>query len=285
MDKNFNTLYPFKRNSFDLESGHRMNYVDEGEGTAIVMVHGNPTWSFYYRNLVLGLRDKFRCIVPDHLGCGFSEKPQDYDYTLTNHINNLSALIRSLDLKRFHLVVHDWGGPIGIGMAESFLERLDKVVILNTSAFNSKRIPLRIRACRIPVFGTVAIQGFNAFAGLATSMAVKKRMKPEIKKGYILPYDNWKNRIATLRFVQDIPVSPRELTYKRVKSIEDKLPLLKDKAMRIFWGGKDFCFNDSFYKEWVKRFPDAEAIYYPDAGHYVLEDEGEAILETLQGWL
>ena len=132
-------IYPFDPKRFDTGRGV-MSYLDEGAGDeAVVMVHGNPTWSFYYRNLVLGLRGKIRCIVPDHLGCGLSDKPQDFNYTLGEHIRNLRALFDSLKLRKIHLIVHDWGGPIGLGAALAKPEQLGGVVILNTAAFAESR--------------------------------------------------------------------------------------------------------------------------------------------------
>lgn len=285
MENYFKELYPFKSNYIELKDGSKMHYVDEGSGVPIIMVHGNPTWSFYYRNLVKGLRDKFRCIVPDHIGCGFSDKPQKYKYTLSQHIENLNELVERLQLDSFHLIVHDWGGPIGIGMAMERLEKLEKLAILNTAAFNLNEIPRRIRACRMPVFGMIAIRGFNAFAGMATRMAVMGKMTKVVKKGYLLPYSGWKSRIATHHFVKDIPVSKRQETYKRVEAIEKRLPELQDKDVQIFWGGKDFCFNDSFYNRWQEELGNAKAHYYPRAGHYVLEDAGRDILNKLRLWL
>ncbi len=108
-------LYPFTPRRFPTPQGG-LSYLDEGQGDeAVLMVHGNPTWSFFYRNIVLALRGRYRCIVPDHLGCGLSDKPQDWTYRLPDHIGNLAALIDSLGLKKIHLIVHDWGGPIGLG--------------------------------------------------------------------------------------------------------------------------------------------------------------------------
>ena len=110
-------LYPFDGRLYLLTNGHCLHYLDEGAGPPVLMLHGNPTWSFYYRDLVLGLRDHFRCIVPDHLGCGLSDKPQDFSYRLEDHIRHVEELVEHLQLERVHLVVHDWGGAIGMGFA------------------------------------------------------------------------------------------------------------------------------------------------------------------------
>jgi len=253
-----------------------MSYLDEGQGdTAVVMVHGNPTWSFYYRHLVLALRGRVRCIVPDHLGCGLSDKPQDFNYTLGEHIANLRALLDDLNLKTIHLIVHDWGGPIGLGATLRRPEQLGRVVILNTAAFADTVIPARIRLCRVPGLGAVIVRGFNGFAWPATWMAVTKPLTTDVKKGYLYPYDNWANRIATHRFVVDIPTGRGGANDRALAEVEQKLPLLRNKPVRILWGGRDFCFNRHYFDRWRQTLPEAGADYLAEAGHYVLEDARE----------
>lgn len=278
-------LYPFKSNFLTLADGVRLHYLDEGAGEPVVMVHGNPTWSFYYRNLVCGLRGDHRVIVPDHIGCGLSDKPQDYEYRIAQHIANLERLlIDELKLEKFSLVVHDWGGAIGCGVAVRHPERVSKIVVLNTAAFILPDCPKRIRACRIPGFGALAVRGFNAFAGAAVHMAIahKERMTPQVKAGYLAPYGNWHDRVATLRFVEDIPLQPSHPSWKTMEELGQKLPLLDGKPMLICWGGQDFCFHDGFLKEWVNRFPNAAVHRFADADHYVLEDAGERILPLVR---
>jgi len=267
--------YPFAPKRFDTGRGV-MSYLDEGQGdTAVVMVHGNPTWSFYYRHLVLALRGRVRCIVPDHLGCGLSDKPQDFNYTLGEHIANLRALLDDLNLKTIHLIVHDWGGPIGLGATLRRPEQLGRVVILNTAAFADTVIPARIRLCRVPGLGAVIVRGFNGFAWPATWMAVTKPLTTDVKRGYLYPYDNWANRIATHRFVVDIPTGRGGANDRALAEVEQKLPLLRNKPVRILWGGRDFCFNRHYFDRWRQTLPEAGADYLAEAGHYVLEDARE----------
>ncbi|HLX64470.1 MAG TPA: alpha/beta fold hydrolase [Planctomycetota bacterium] len=281
-DKAWHPLYPFDPHYLKLSPQKHISqhYLDEGprtEGRAVVMLHGNPTWSFYYRNLVLALRGEFRCVVPDHVGCGLSDKPQHYPYTLAQHIDNLERLLDELKLESVDLVLHDWGGAIGMGAAIRKPSRVRKIVVLNTAAFLSKRIPFRINICKLPVFGALAIRGFNAFAGAAIHMAVEKKIAPAVREGLLAPYNSWKNRIATLRFVQDIPMKPSHLSWSTLKAIDDGIAQFKDRPMRICWGMKDWCFNESFLKTWIERFPAARVERYEDAGHYVLEDAHERI--------
>ena len=266
-----NIQYPFTPKKFS-NNGHTLSYLDEGQGSPIVMLHGNPTWSFYYRNLVSLLRNKHRVIVPDHIGCGFSDKPQDYPYLLENHIDNIERLLAELSIDKLSLVVHDWGGAIGMGLASRKPDRIKSITVMNTAAFTSQRIPLRISLCRIPILGDILVRGFNGFAKGALTMAVTKKMKPEIAREYIAPYDSWANRIALLRFVQDIPLSPKDQSWDTLVAIEKSLIQFQNIPMLVLWGGKDFCFTRHFYDEWLLRFPDANGHFFADAGHYVLED-------------
>jgi haloalkane dehalogenase len=269
-------IYPFEPRRFETDAGG-ISYLDEGSGDeAVVMVHGNPTWSFFYRDVIQALRGRMRCIVPDHLGCGLSDKPQDYDYTLPNHVKNLAALLDSLHLRRVHLVVHDWGGPIGLGATLPLGEKLGRVVIMNTAAFADTVIPARIRFCRIPGLGEFLIRGLNGFAGPASWMAVTKPLPAAVKRGFLFPYDSWANRIAVHRFVRDIPTGQGTASDRALAEIERQLPVLKSKPVKILWGGRDFCFNRHFYDRWTQLLPTAQTTYLTDAGHYLLEDSGRA---------
>ena len=131
-------LYPFESHWLHLPSGPRMHFLDEGQGEPILALHGNPTWSFYYRELVKGLRGTNRVVVPDHVGCGLSDKPQDYPYTLRTHIDNVEALVDRLELGPFNLVVHDWGGAIGMGLAGRRPDLVKRILFLNTAAYRSE---------------------------------------------------------------------------------------------------------------------------------------------------
>ena len=277
-------LYPFRANYLNLE-GPRMHYVDEGQGRPLVMLHGNPTWSFYYRRLIRELRDSYRVIAPDHVGCGLSDKPQRYAYRLSAHIDNLERLIDHLELDGITLVVHDWGGAIGFGYAARHPQRVRRFVVLNSAAFFG-RLPLRIRVCRTPVLGTLAVRGLNAFSRAAVHMACNRRPMPrDVRAGYLLPYNNFANRVAVHRFIQDIPTRPNHPTYPAIQAIERALPQFRDRPMAIFWGGADFCFTDAFLDAWRQRFPNAEIHHFADAGHYVLEDAVDRIMPLLRGFL
>ena len=268
--------YPFQPRRISI-GGHELSYVDEGRGHAVLMVHGNPTWSFFYRNLIISLRGRRRAIALDHLGCGLSAKPQDYAYTLENHIANLTAFVEALGLDRISLVMHDWGGAIGMGFAGRCPEKISSLTILNTGAFTSTHIPKRISLCRLPGLGPLLLRGFNVFSRAALHMAVCRPLPPEVKAGYLAPYDSWRNRVAVNGFVRDIPMNPRHPSWPVLRGVEQNLSRLKHIPTQIIWGGRDFCFNDHFYREWRRRFPAAECCYLPAAGHYLLEDAFDEI--------
>jgi len=276
--------YPFSSNFLTLPDQLKYHYIDEGKGDPIVMVHGNPTWSFTFRNLIKEFKKNSRVIVPDHIGCGPSDKPQDYTYQLKNHIDNLESLIDHLKLKKITLIVHDWGGAIGFGLATRNPENIKKIVLLNTAAFRSQRIPFRIGLCRLPFFGEKIVRHFNAFAWGATWMAVSKKLSPLIKEGYLLPYNNYSNRVATSRFVQDIPLETDHPSYETLKTIEQNLPNLKCPKL-ILWGGKDFCFNKHFFDRWKEIYPQAESYYFEKAGHYIIEDAKNEIISKMKPFL
>lgn len=279
-------LYPFESHEIRL-GGLRYHFLDEGQGETLLLVHGNPTWSFYWRELVRALRGRFRLIVPDHIGCGLSDKPSQYEYRLARHIDNLRSLIRELGLEQVTLLAHDWGGAIGLGAAAAEPERFSRFVLFNTAAFRSQAMPWRIGLCRTPLLGQLAVQGFNAFARAATWMAVEKheRMTPEVRAGLLAPYDSWRNRIATHRFVLDIPMSASHPSYSTLVEIEQALPRLSGRPTMFVWGMRDWCFTPAFLDRFLEFFPDAEVHRIDDAGHYVIEDAHERIVPLVEQFL
>jgi haloalkane dehalogenase len=278
--------YPFGSCYLELD-GARYHYIDQGEGDPLLFVHGNPTWSFAWRNLVKELSANYRVLAVDHMGCGFSDKPQDYPYVLAQHIENLERFIDALKLDRITLFAHDWGGAIGMGAAGKVPERFRRFVLFNTGAFRSRRIPWRIAVCRIPWLGALGVRGLNLFVQAALRMTVcrPERMSGAVKAGYLAPYDNWQNRVAVLRFVQDIPLSTRHRSYETLVSVEEGLEQFREHPLLLVWGERDWCFNEWFLHEFERRFPHAETFGIPDAGHYVFEDAWERILPRVRQFL
>ena len=279
----FRHLYPFKSNYMDL-NGLKYHYLDEGTGNPVIMLHGNPTWSFYYRSLINKLSPDYRIIVPDHIGCGLSDKPNPkrYDYRLKSRVDDLEALSKHLNLKRkISLVVHDWGGMIGMAFALKHRKIIDRLVIMNTAAFlppGNKNLPLSLWVVRnINPLAAVTVLGFNLFSLGALFLASHKGLSSEVKAGLTAPYNSWKNRVATLKFVQDIPLGPKDPSYQLVKDVDDNLHKMKDIPMLICWGNRDFVFDNDYLEQWRRRFPQAIVHTFANAGHYVLEDETDRI--------
>jgi cis-3-alkyl-4-acyloxetan-2-one decarboxylase len=287
----FRHLYPFT-SCFAEVNGLRMHYVDEGRGEPIVMVHGNPTWSFYFRKLIGGLSREYRAIAPDHIGCGLSARPgpSEYGFRLRNRVDDLEALLDRLDVDRnITLVLHDWGGMIGMALALRHPERIARLVLLNTAAFRKpkgKPLPLALRLVRsVPFLAAPAVLGLNLFARGAARTAPARGMRPDARKGLLAPYNSWRNRLATLRFVQDIPLSPKNPGYAILEQVDRGLAQFNSRPMLICWGERDFVFDRDYLTEWCRRFPFAEVHRFPEAGHYVLEDVPDRVLELTAAFL
>jgi len=270
-------LYPFEPRLFGTPGGAAMSYLDEGSrgDEAALLIHGNPTWSFYFRDLVRELAPRLRCVAPDHVGMGLSDKPRRHDYRLAARTADIAALVDALGLKRIHLVVHDWGGAIGFGLAVRRPDLIGRIVILNTAAFPSARIPARIALCRAPGIGPLLVRGLNAFArGAATMAMASRRLSPAERKGYLFPYDTWSNRIGVNQFIRDIPMEAGHPSRRTLEETAATLGRLAAHKKLILWGGRDFCFDQGILSRWRGIYPDANCIVYDHAGHYVLEDAG-----------
>ena len=284
--------YPFESHFADV-GGCRMHYVDEGprDGPVVVMVHGNPTWSFYYRRLILALRGTHRVIVPDHVGMGMSDRPAEgaYEFTLGRRVEDLEKLLAGLELQgKITLVVHDWGGMIGMAWATRHPEMVGRIVVLNTGAFTlpkSKTMPWQLTLARTPGVGAVAVRGFNAFSRGAVKDCVMRPMAADVARAYIAPYDSWAGRLAVHRFIQDIPLKPGDRAYEIVANVEKNIRQFADVPMLICWGMKDFVFDVHFLNRWVELFPKATVHRFDEAGHYVLEDEYARIVPLVKGFL
>ncbi len=282
------SLYPFDSHEIRL-GGMRYHYLDEGAGPVLLLVHGNPTWSFMWREIILALRGKFRLIAPDHIGCGLSDKPSParYSYRLAQRVADLGQLIEHLDLQHITLVAHDWGGPIGMGAAVAAPERFERFVLMNTAAFRAASCPFRIRLCHLPIIGPLGVQGLNLFAKAALDQAVAKheRMTPAVRAGMIAPYDSWANRTAVYRFVCDIPLRSSHPSYQTIVDIEKGLAQFGRHPVCLIWGMKDWCFSAAFLERFLQFFPQAQVHRLPDAAHYVVEDAHEQIIPILENFV
>ncbi|MGF1505851.1 MAG: alpha/beta fold hydrolase [Anaerolineae bacterium] len=289
----YRMYYPFKSHYFTIANGHLMHYLDEGHGDPIVMVEGIPTWAFYYRYQEKAVRDEYRAVVPDHIGMGLSQKPQDayYTYTLKSRIDDLEALLEHTGVTQdITLVVHDWGGPIGFGYAIRHPERIKRLMILNTSAFHllpGKDVPLPLTFFGRTLVGAYLTRSLNAFARGAALFATSSDLPAAIADAYTAPYDSWDNRIGTIRFVQDIPTKPSHPAYPVLSEIQEAVEggLFANVPALICWGMQDFVFDADYLAKWEAALPEAEVHRFPDAGHYVLEDATKPIADLFIDWL
>lgn len=264
--------YPFKSNYFELTSNHKIHYIDEGQGQPMLMIHGNPTWSFLYRKIIKIFSQKMRCIAPDNVGFGLSDKPKDFSYFPEDHSKNLLELIQELDLKNIILVVHDWGGPIGLSVATQYPDLIDQIIIMNTWAW--------------PVNDDLYYRGFSFFMGttlgkflnkyfnffthiiMRQSFGDKSLLTKEIHNHYLTPTKSKENRIGTYVFPRRIIKSRKYL-----KKINDNLSLLSEKPILILWGMKDIAFREKELNRWRSIFPYAEVHKFEKVGHYVQEED------------
>jgi haloalkane dehalogenase len=230
-------------------------------------------------------------IVPDHIGCGLSDKPGDdaYEYTLSRRVEDFGRLMEDLSLDDINLVVHDWGGMIALAWAVHHPDRIKRLIIFNTAAFGlpeSKSFPWQLWLVRDTALGPFMVRGLNAFARGATFLGcTRKRLPKELRDAYCAPYDSWSDRIATLRFVQDIPLRPGDRGYEIVTDTAGRLEIFRDRPVLVCWGAKDFVFDDHFLAEWRRRFPDADVHRFADCGHWILEDASEEIIPLIRAFL
>jgi haloalkane dehalogenase len=285
------TLYPFQSHWCG-RRGARLHYIDEQPPethvprAVLLFVHGNPTWSFHWRALIARERSRYRCVAIDHLGCGLSDRP-DGLLSLSDHVENLVSLVERLDLQHITLVAQDWGGAIGLGAMLRTPERLERIVLLNTGAFPPSSIPWRIRACRIPVFGRLAVQGGGLFnrTALRMTLARRRRLDPAVAAAYLAPYNSWTNRRAVYGFVKDIPSGPRHPTWQTLAEIERRLPTLADRPALLVWGMRDWCFRPDCLERFEQVWPQAEVHRLADVGHWVLEDAPEDAVPIVEQFL
>ncbi len=285
--------YPFTPKRLEVRPGIVMSYLDEGprDGEVVLMLHGNPSWSYYWRHLVLGLKDRYRCIVPDHIGMGLSDKPadKDYRYTLQSRVEALTRLLDTIGIDGpVTLAVHDWGGMIGFGWALTHEAQVRRLLITNTAAFPlpaAKPLPWQLKLGRDMKLGALMIRGFNAFSAGAARDGVVRRMPDDVRRAYEAPYDSWANRIATLRFVQDIPLSDADPAWTLVSTAAKRLPAYADRPAFIGWGLRDFVFDHHFLEGFRSALPQAEAHAFEDAGHYVLEDKHDVLVPAMRRFL
>jgi pimeloyl-ACP methyl ester carboxylesterase len=275
-------LFPFESRTYEVPSG-RLHYVDEGPPASnpILCLHGNPTWAFHYRRLIAETSPFQRVIAFDHMGMGLSDRPENFSYTLADHVKNAVAFVDGLDLGKITLVLHDWGGAIGMGLALARPDRVSRIVVMNTAAFFVPSLPKRIAICRAGALGEFITRGLNGFARAATRMTTTTPLPGNVKAGYLAPYASWRRRIGIWNFVRDIPMEPNHRSRATLAGIEAGLKTLR-KPLQILWGERDWCFTPRFREEWQARFPQAFVHRFENAGHYLIDDEPGGVIARIR---
>ncbi len=262
-----------------------MHYIDEGSGPVVLCLHGNPTWCFLYRNVIRELRDSFRVIAPDFLGCGLSDRTPGVRFKAVDRINQLEEFVSALGLTKFSMVMHDWGGPLGTGFMLRRLDSIERIVYLNTTLTETESLPPIIKLAAMPVVGKALTRHTATFVKLTTSMGAFKRLTPDVKEGYLAPYATRRQRDAIWDFVDDIPFDTSHPTYSQMVEIAAGLPKVAKKPVKIIWGLRDPCFHREMLSKVAAHFPQAELLEIGDASHLVLDDAPQVAIPAIKEFL
>ena len=273
-------LYPFEHHQADV-AGARVHYVDEGEGPPLLLLHGNPTWSFLWRDVIRGLSDRYRCIAPDYPGFGLSQAPAGYGFTPAEHARAIEALVLELDLRGVTLMVQDWGGPIGFAVAGRHPDRFGAFVIGNTWAWpkSDPGTQLFSRFLGGPI-GKRLILRRNLFVEKIIPGGVRlKKLPADVMQAYRGPFPSPESRIPTWVF-------PREILRSRpfLAEVERGLPALTGRPALLVWPTKDVAFRHPERRRWEELFPNHSTVMLEGAGHYIPEDAPEEIVAAVREW-
>lgn len=274
-------LYPFTHRFIEI-GGNRIHYVDEGRGETILMLHGNPTWSFLYRKMIPALKDRFRCVAPDYPGFGLSAAHPGFGYHPAEHSRVVEGFAGQLGLDDITLVVQDWGGPIGLGFAGRNPERIKRLVVGNTWAW--------------PVTSETHLKVFSALMGgpLGRAMALTfngvvrgflkegfaRPLPPAVKRMYLAPFGPKNRRLPTSIFPRQIVAAADYL-----REVESGLPRLADKPVLFTWGMRDVAFRADYLRRFEGIFPNHKTIELPEARHFWQEDAGEEAAQAIRAWM
>lgn len=269
--------YPFAPHHLDV-SGGRMHYVDEGNGSPVLLVHGTPVWSFLYRNVIRRLSASHRVIAPDHIGFGLSDKPADWSYTLPDHASNLKRLVNELDLSDTTLVVHDFGGPIGLSVFLDNPERFKRVVITNTFLWRLTDShftrPGRLLGGRV---GKLLYTRLNMSARFFVPRVFGEQ---KITKTARLHYRNALpsgNRVGPWAMAREMLKAGDWLDQQWQRA-----DLLKSVPVSIVWGERDPTFRAEELVRWIERLPEAKVVRLLDVGHFVAEEAPDRLSDEVE---
>ncbi|WP_426445782.1 alpha/beta fold hydrolase [Paenibacillus sp. S-38] len=273
--------YPFRDHWLPYRDGF-IHYVDEGQGPAVLLLHGNPTWSYLYRNIIKELRDQFRLIAPDYPGLGMSKAPTGYGYTPQEHSEAVTELIRRLDLKDFILVVQDWGGPVGLNHAVQHSESLRGLVVMNTWAWPAKRLPMRLFSLAMggwPLgYWLQTRRNFFARVIVPSGIHHKSKVTDSLRHAYTAPFPTPASRKPTWVFPRQIRKAGPWLA-----ALEAGLGQLSHLPAHILWGTKDSAgFPLEEMRKWQSYLNNHETEILEDASHYVQEDRPDRVAAAIR---
>lgn len=270
-DRSLKRLFPYESRFINI-AGYQMHYIDEGTGPVVLCLHGNPTWSFYFRHLIEELRHHFRVVAPDQIGMGLSDHPTDAHFRAVNRIDHLEEFVTKLGLTRYSMVMHDWGGSIGTGLGIRNVAAVERLVYLNTTLTETESLPLLIKASASPFIGKWLTQYTRRFLKFTTNLGVVHKLPRAVKKCYYYPYRTVARRTAIWDFVADIPFDSTHPSYGDMLKLARDIPLLSEVPVKIVWGLRDPCFHREMLTKVSHHLPQADILEIPDASHLVLED-------------
>jgi len=272
-------LYPFDNKYIHLEKGD-MHYVDEGEGEVILFIHGTHTWSFLYRDYISSLSKNYRCIAIDHIGFGLSEKPENFDGTPQSHSKNLTEFIEKLNLTNITLVVHDFGGPIGLSSAIQCGDRIKQIVLFNSWLWGTKDNPNAQKVTKVlnSSIGKFLYLRMNISPRVLLKKGIydKKKLSKEIHKQYIRPFPNRSSRFALLNIGKSLVGASNWYQEQW-----DKLDALSQKPWLILWGTKDEFITPEYLQKWKNRLPYAKVKEY-ECGHFLQEEKSQETIQEIK---
>ncbi|HSE08824.1 MAG TPA: alpha/beta fold hydrolase [Nocardioidaceae bacterium] len=275
-------LFPFESHFVDVRGAH-VHYIDEGEGPVFLFLHGNPTWSFLYRHIVRGLRDRFRCIALDYPGFGLSTPPAAYDFTVAEHARIVEGFVEQLDLREVTLMVQDWGGPIGMWVATQNPERFRAFVIGNTWAWpitSDRQIEWFSKTLGSAGVGGLLVKRADVFVSVFMRGGIRRRkLTVDEQFMYKRPHPTPESRVP-------VHVMPREILAAGdlLAEVEEGLGRVADKPALLVWGDKDPAFREPQRLRWEGTFPDHRTVILRGASHYIQEDAPDEIVAAIRDW-
>ena len=286
-------LYPFQSNfiqvgkSSDNASGYKLHYITEGNpnNPALICLHGNPTWSFYFREVVKELSEKYFVVALDYIGCGFSEKPANKIFRAKDRVTHIEELLSHLKIAKYSLLMHDWGGPIGAFLAVKNSSSIESLTFLNTTLTNTLELPWFIKLSSLPGVGKFITQTTKRFLTITTRWGAANKLPKAVEDCYLMPYPDIASRKAIWDFVADIPFDTKHPTYTELMKLAEKLVSLREKPVKIIWGLQDPCFHTGMLEKVMQHFPQADVTEIPSASHLVLEDEPVLVISKIKQFL